>query len=516
VEINDTKKLVCELLLWNNEVTNGLKGDEKVNFVKRALCSVTRRKSKSFILFAVIFVLGNVIAGAIAIQQSTKNVETNVKKQLGALATVEIDWQNNQDALIQENEMPENLTVDLIKKIGESPYVKYYDYNATGYAETKDLKSATAGSDQVVGMEGFTLKGSNYPNILDVEEKTIHLVDGTVFTQTDIDSGRAVGLISSKVAEENGLSVGDQMVIDMHGNDYNEDGTSKELFKMDLPVEIIGIFEPTKVEVKEEEKKNNDQAMNEQFISLQQINTIYLPNKIVTENMKNFYEKYNQESSNSGDEGVENNEEYYTPVYVLKSPDDVEAFKQEVQPLLPNLYTVKASADQYDKIGGSMKKMAKISGYVVVIAVLATLLIISLVVLLFMRDRKHELGIYLSLGDKRSHVMGQIVIEMLLISGIALLLSLITGNYLGKIVSESLLNSDLLTNSGNQLDMMYDMGTLSNMVDVTTEDIVNAYKVSFSLGYIVTYLVVGLGTVLLSAILPLAYIIRLNPKKIMM
>lgn len=202
-------------------------------------------------------------------------------------------------------------------------------------------------------------------------------------------------------------------------------------------------------------------------------------------------------------------------MYVLKSPDEVEAFKQETQPLLPKLYTVKASTDQYEQIGGSMKKMSQISGYVVMIAVIATLLIISLVVLLFMRDRKHELGIYLSLGDKRSHVMGQIIIEMLIISGIALILSLITGNFLGKMVSESLLNSDLLNNSNDQMNMFMGFDGLGT-TELTTDDIMNAYEVKFSLGYIVTYLVVGLGTVLMSAILPLLYIVRLNPKKIMM
>ena len=47
-------------------------------------------------------------------------------------------------------------------------------------------------------------------------------------------------------------------------------------------------------------------------------------------------------------------------------------------------------------------------------------------------------------------------------------------------------------------------------------DVQSAYKVTFSMGYVITYLLLGLGTVLLSAILPLLYILRLNPKKIMM
>ncbi|OJG69011.1 hypothetical protein RV09_GL000410 [Enterococcus moraviensis] len=494
-----------------------LKGDENVNFIKRALCSVTRKKGKSLILFAVIFVLGNVIAGSIAIQQSTQNVEKSVKKQLGAMATVQLDYENNQEEFAKEDLKIDQLKVDLMKKIGESPYVKYYDYNAVSYSQTKDLKSASMDSEESGGMmEGFTLKGSNYHKIVDVEEKNIKVVDGKVFTQEDIDNGKNVGLISSKVAEENGLSVGDQMVMDTRGYDYTESGEEKELFKIDVPIQIIGIFEPTTVEMKDKEsKKEEDQDMNQQFMSLQQLNTVYLPNKTVLEINKDYEDKLKKVAPDSQFVTEEDQEEYYTPIYVLKSPDDVEAFKQETQPLLPKLYTVKASTDQYEQIGGSMKKMSQISGYVVMIAVIATLLIISLVVLLFMRDRKHELGIYLSLGDKRSHVMGQIIIEMLIISGIALILSLITGNFLGKLVSESLLNSDILSTTTNQMDMFMTMDGLGS-TDLTSDDIMNAYEVKFSLGYIITYLVVGLGTVLLAAILPLLYIVRLNPKKIMM
>ncbi|MEI5988713.1 hypothetical protein A5881_000200 [Enterococcus termitis] len=486
-----------------------------MNFMKRALCSVTRKKGKSLILFAVIFVLGNVIAGSIAIQQSTQNVEKSVKKQLGGLATIQLDYENNQEEFAKEDLKIEPLKVDLMKKIGQSSYVKYYDYNAGTMVQTKDLKSATLDSDQSGAMmEGLSLKGSNYHKILDVEENRIKIVEGKVFTQEDIDNGKNVGLISSKVADENGLSVGDQMVMDSRGYDYSDEGGQKEIFKIDIPIQIIGIFEPTTVEMKDKEEKK-EQDMNQQYMSLQQINTVYVPNKTVLEINKDYLEKLKKVDPESPFISDDDEGEYYTPVYVLNSPDDVEAFKQETQPLLPKLYTVNASTDQYEQIGGSMKKMSQISGYVVLIAVIATLLIISLVVLLFMRDRKHELGIYLSLGDKRSHVMGQIIIEMLIISGIALILSLITGNFLGKMVSESLLNSDILSSTNDQMNMFIGFDGLGS-TELTTDDIMNAYEVKFSLGYIITYLVVGLGTVLLAAILPLLYIVRLNPKKIMM
>lgn len=490
-----------------------------MNFIKRALCSVTRKKGKSLILFAVIFVLGNVIAGAIAIQQSTQNVEKNIKRELGGIATIEIDYEDNQDELMDPEFVPENLKPDLINKIGKSPYVKYYDYNSLGWATTEKLKAAKieqSGDEGVIFSEQnqFSLKGSNFNKVLDLEEKKIQLVDGSTFTQEDIDKGTNNVLISTKVAEANGLSVGDQMIIDYCSFDYNTENEAKKLYSIDVPVKIIGIFEPTTVELKDKNSEQNEQQkMNQQYLSMEQMNTIYMTNQEVDDINKQIMEKDAKERS----EDIGQMENIYVPTYVLKSPVDVDAFKQETEPLLPKMYKVSASTDQYDQVGGSMNKMAKISGYVVFIAVFAALLIISLVVLLFMRDRKHELGIYLSLGDKKSHVMGQIIIEMLLISGLALVLSLITGNFLGKAVSESLLNSDLLSSAQSQTDMMYyGVSNSLGMNDLTSQEILNAYEVKFSLAYIISYLLVGLGTVLLSAVLPLIYIVRLNPKKIMM
>ena len=501
-----------------------------MNFFKRALYSVARRKGKSILLFAVIFVLGNVIAGAIAIQQSTQNVEKNVKKELGGLATIEMDYENNQDAFMSEDFKMEYLSEDLINQVGASSYVKYYDYNVTTWVETKKLKAVSmndtsssdgASEEVMVGeTQSFNLKGSHYPEILDIKENTIRLTDGRTFTQDEIDSGSAVAVISSGLAEKNGLSIGDQMVIDWTAYDYSGEGTQEELFKTDVPVEVIGIFEPVTVEFSadssDEDSGSNGMLTQDQYLSTEQMNTIYMTNQSVIEANASYQEKYVEKHPEEAEFMPAEGENYYVPVYVLKNADDVEAFREETLPLIPKYYTVRASADQYDQIAGSLSSLSKISGYVVTIAVAATLLIISLVVLLFMRDRKHELGIYLSLGDKRGHVMGQIIIEMVIISGIALVLSLITGNFLGKVVSDTLLNSEMLSNNSMNDMMYYVGGDALGQTSLTNADVMSSYKVEFSLGYIITYLVVGLGTTLLAAIVPLLYILRLDPKKIMM
>ncbi|WP_332401075.1 hypothetical protein [Pseudolactococcus laudensis] len=112
---------------------------------------MTRQKSKSMILFAVIFVLGNILAGSVIIQQSTQNVEKTTKEQMGAIATVGIDWSNPKNQKVIEQMTADEysaLTEKIIQKIADSPYVKNYDYSEqTGY-NSKLLKPYDPAADK--------------------------------------------------------------------------------------------------------------------------------------------------------------------------------------------------------------------------------------------------------------------------------------------------------------------------------------------------------------------------------
>ncbi|MBO0422915.1 ABC transporter permease [Enterococcus plantarum] len=495
-----------------------------MNYWNRALCSVTRRKGKSIILFAVIFILGNVIAGSIAIQQSTANVEKKIKHDLGATVSVELDYQKMMDE--GQSFSPSTLKVEDVKKLGQSSYVKEFDYNVKTNFFVKKIKTYEMENATTMGgmPKMLSIKGNNLLEPLDFKDKKVNLVEGRTFKQDEINNGKDVAIISKKLAEENGFNVGDKVVLDSLIMDYKQDGSTEELASQDHPVEIIGIFEPTSVEKKKSDGKDQ-KGFEEQFMETEQFNTVYMPNDAVMNINKIEFEKGksllpDHYKKADGTDMTQEDMDQITPIYVLKSPEDVEAFKEESKSMIPEGYKVTASTDQYDEVGGTFKKMSQISGYVVILAIGATLLIISLVVILFLRDRKHELGIYLSLGETRAKVMQQILIELLLISLIAMCLSLVTGNLLGKMVSESLIASDAFSQTSNAASngaaMTIGGGSGVNMSSLTTEDVSSAYEVKFSISYIVTFLIAGLSTVLLSAILPLTYVLRLNPKKIMM
>jgi putative ABC transport system permease protein len=250
-----------------------------MKFWQRALKSVTRRKGRSFILFLVIFILGNVIAGAVAIQQSTENVEKETKKQMGSQATVEMDYERfdkDQQKNPEKFEGDEWFTPPTMKEleaIGKLPYVKYYDMSISSYIGTNKFKGYTPedGGSISYGMGAkyaINIKGVNRKEVVDLEEGIIKLESGETFTDKAIKEGENTVLISREVAEANNLSVGDQVAIDVTGevmsteivDEDSEEPATPEVETFDFPVKVGGIFSVVK---KENKEKSKDEGMGE-------------------------------------------------------------------------------------------------------------------------------------------------------------------------------------------------------------------------------------------------------------
>lgn len=509
-----------------------------MNFFKRGLASVTRRKGKSLILFAVIFILGNVMAGAIAIDQGTKSVETTIKKKLGSVAKIILDYDKLNKESNDSVEIVEP-TKKTLEDIGKLEQVNYYDYSIQSYLNTEKFKGAQSDNENMMMGDGetssFSFKGVNYNEVLDIKNNIIKLKDGRVFEKDEIEKGKNVILISEEVAKANNLQVGDKATIDyvtFGGISIAEDGTETKLdqAKKDFQMEVIGIFNVIQSEKKQSNKNDNsDTAMMNESNYMERVNTVYSSNNYVKKVSTEFsLLDYEQNPENYGDMTKEefekqmNENDYGTATYTLKSPEVAEDFRIEANKILEqnkNKFSkVLVSTDQYEQVAGPVKGMSKISKLVLIISVLASILIITLVTILFLRDRKHELGIYLSLGEKRSKVIGQIVLEVVVVAFIAITISVFTGNMLAKGFSNSLIQTQKTEEangySGYDQDT-WEYAQLSNS-NVSEEDVIDAYNISLNPTYILLFYVVGIGVVLVSTVAPLIYIMRLNPKKIMM
>ena len=336
------------------------------------------------------------------------------------------------------------------------------------------------------------------------------MVEGRAFTEEEVTKGKAVTLISKELSDLNQLSVGDTATFTNYIVDYEK---NEKKSQTDYPLEIVGIYQnkSTQKKVGKTDESSDADRWNQAYQEQTAINQIYVPNKIVEETRR---EQAEANTSEVSEEELSESIGIGEPLYVLKNPEDLEKFKQEAQALLPKHYIAYASSDNYDNIAGPVKSMSKIAGYVLIAAVSASVMVITLVVLLFLRDRKHELGIYLSLGEAKVKVVLQALVEVFIIALVALSLSVVSGNVLAKGLSNTLIQSQI-EQQKNDNGVSY-VG-LDELNDSTTiDDVVEEYDVRLTPSYVVLMYVIGLGTVLVATIVPTTYIVRLNPKRIMM
>ncbi|GBU10907.1 ABC transporter permease [Erysipelotrichaceae bacterium] len=487
-----------------------------MNFMKRALLSITRKKGKSLILFLLIFILGNVIAGAISVQQATLKSEQKIKKSMGAVASITIDKEKMEEDATSKIK---SLTPEIMRKIGENPRVKYYDFSEGSQVTSRQLEQyhATEG-ESWDRPPNFSLNGGEQPIFLDLFEKKVEFDtsygQGRTFTEAELKNGAHVTIMRSELAEVNNIRVGDMVKL-ANIISENEMRTHEMLDDMnvyasrDLDLEVIGIVKSTKATGPKsgETKKINEYMKN--MDEQQKINMFYVSNAI-TERENDFSREKLAEildEENLNWLGYKQ----YTPTYILNEPEDVDAFKIEVAVYLPEFYSIHGTTDSFDSIAGAILTMRALSTSTLYIAIGATLLIMSLIIILFLRDRKHELGIYLSLGESKPKVMSQILSEVLLIAILSMSCALISGNSIAQSVSKGMLENQL--SAETEKNDGYRPGYETNMSD---EDISASYEIKMDGSYIVLFYGIGIVTIGLSTASSLVYILRLNPKKIML
>lgn len=512
-----------------------------MSFLKRAWLSITRRTGKSLLLLLIVLILGNAIAGAISIQQASANVEKKIKSDMGAAATIRLDYEEYEKLWQQYQDNPESMptidppTPELMQTIGSSPYVKYYDYSTSNGAGSETVEKFTPQFlQEQQGMGGgdwdkyyaFSLRGVQYHKVLSIEEGRLNLVGGRVFTEEEITQGASVAIISKKLADANQINLNDTIVLSSFVMDYeNVDantGMPAVVNQLDYPIKVIGFVEPNTAPKTPNQSGNREgDKYTEAFMEQQTANTMYLPNGFII----NFNKQQllaSMEANPKQYEGVDEsafNQTWYEPVYILNDPGDLERFKEETTPLLPELYMVATTADNYKDIAAPVEQTTKMANYILIVAVIASILIVTLVVLLFLRDRKHELGVYLSLGEKKGKVVSQIVAEVLIIALLGITLSVFTGNLVASGLSSSMIQAQMEKEAQNN---PWERGMSMNNVDdymstnLTMQDVVSAYEIRLTPTYILVFFLVSLGTIALSTLVPMIYIVRLNPRKILM
>ncbi|MFJ8414232.1 ABC transporter permease [Bacillus paramycoides] len=473
-----------------------------MNFMKRAILSMKKRVGTSLILMAVFLIVTNLVLAGFTIQNASKKAADAARKKLGADVTLSLDFDKLGQQARETGEMPNppKLNTKEADQLAKSKYVKDYNYisNTFGISDGLKLVGASEGEEEGKGKTGMAAVRGGSSSGTEIDMNASFMIEGVRKTalQESFKNGKSkiidgkpiteqmkdqnVALMEKRLAELNNLKVGDKVKM--------QSGDKKET----LEVEIIGIYE------------TNEQAMGQQAPPIMDpANKLYMPHST----MKKL----------EVDQGISS----VQVVYFLKDPQNIEAFKKEAKKsnINFNYYKLDAHDSLYKQMIGPIENISSTSQMIIYIVSIAGAIILGLIIMLSIKGRRKEMGILLSIGEKKWKLMAQFVVEVVCIAILAFGLSITTGAKVSQYIGDNLLSSEVATASeetdiqqNGTVMMSGPGGTLQNQ----KEDPIDKIDVSVTGEDIGKMGGIGLAIAILATLLPALSILRLNPKQILL
>ncbi|MBG9854252.1 ABC transporter permease [Bacillus wiedmannii] len=473
-----------------------------MNFMKRAILSMKKRIGTSLILMAVFLIVTNLVLSGFTIQNASKKAADAARKKLGADVTLGLDFDKLGQQARETGEMPNlpKLNTKEADQLADSKYVNDYNYIGSTFGISDGLKlvGASEGEEGGKGKAGMAAVRGGSSSGTEIDMNASFMIEGGRKTalQESFKNGKSkiidgkpiteqmkdqnVALMEKRLAELNNLKVGDKVKV--------QSGDKKET----LEIEIIGIYE------------TNEQAMGQQAPPIMDpANKLYMPHST----MKKL----------EVDQGISS----VQVVYFLNDPQYIDAFKKEAKKsnIDFNYYKLDAHDSLYKQMIGPIENISSTSQMIIYIVSIAGAIILGLIIMLSIKGRRKEMGILLSIGEKKWKLMAQFVVEVVCVAILAFGLSITTGAKVSQYIGDHLLSSEIATaneetdTTRNSTVMMSGSGsTLQNQ----KEDPIDKIDVSVTGEDVGKMGGIGLAIAIIATLLPALSILRLNPKQILL
>ncbi|MCL1788877.1 MAG: ABC transporter permease [Oscillospiraceae bacterium] len=453
----------------------------------------------------------------------------------------------------------EHLTSDLIEELGALPTVVFYDYSASAGLTSKEIKKYYTpeyenSNNFYAPPEGesdyFNLHGSMSGDILDIKMGLIELVDGDTLSDSKPTAGDYEVLVSKQFAEKNSLQVGSTFsleneifVYQKFDDEFAEEdvvsiarGGSRIIHEyaagdgeytgpevadtLEFDFTVVGIYEPNIPPAAPDADE-----WNTVYMEVERRNRIYTLNNAIKE-INEFIFTENKHYNPDDYAGLDEPQEYLQPIFAFQNNEGLNQFADTIEEMFGEYYWIIDNELDYDGIVTPLKNMSLLANIILYEGIGASLIILSLLVTLFLRDRRGEIGTYLALGERKRRIVAQVLVEVMLVSVIGITASLFTGNALSSQLSNSMIDRQVQSQQERENNRRnapptynYESNTLKQAgygAEITLEKLADNYKVTLGKNIIIIFYAGGIMTVLLSTLIPIMYVLRLNPRKILM
>ena len=415
-----------------------------MSIFNRAYLYIIRKKVRNSILFFIVTLISLFLLSGSILNTTVGTISKNLYKDVNFGFTIESIDKSNKE-----------IEKDTLKKINEVAGVNQKNYLYAKSVNVVDKKVVQENQNititeemknksNLVMMNGITSTKNN----IDFKSEVLKLEKGRHIEENDQNKI----LVHEKFASMNNLNLGDKIKLEQNGKT--------------VEFEVVGIFSG--------EKTNNFEGLSSDFIE----NTVYTD--------YNSSQKLLDYSSNNKVTSVE---------YGVNNPTELDDIIKNVESLEINNISVSKSNKNYELVTSSVESITKLTNMIRIGSVIVGVVILSLVLMFWIRERLYEIGVLLSLGISKINLILQFVVETLMVTIFGFLSALGLEFILLKYLS-------------------------SNNTKVFSEDLPKIIsdeltKISINGSNIIGVIIVMITIVIISVVVALLPILKTKPKKIL-
>lgn len=456
--------------------------------IKRAWYYVTRKKSKSLLMFLILFGIATASISGVAIKKATVDAREQINKSINASFQLERNIENNRGI---GHRGFGNVPASAIDQIRALPNITKYNARITGEAELVDLKKVKLENPRMQYDGSFT---DIYKDFVDLVGNTDSSLDNKFISGVlTLTEGRHITkedthkvLVHEEFAKLNNLKLNDKFYVQK--SELASVPALKGGSKEKIALEIVGLFSGSN---KNSATIDAELIENNIITDVETIKTLtgYDDQTIVYQDAR-FYVNDPKELPN-----------------VLKKVSDL--------PIDWENYNILKSENAYPALIGSLDSMDGLINKMLIGVVVISAIILSLVLAFWINGRIHETGVLLSLGMSKINIITQYVVELLFIAVLSFGLSYFSGQAIAQSIGDSMVQQ---AGEESTMSLQQGFGGMQLGADAETSTVsktLDSIDVSITLaemGYV--WLLGGL-IILISVCISSIFIIRLKPKEIL-
>ena len=355
-----------------------------MKFYQLAFRYLCRKKSKTFILLLVLLFINSMILGSYMILHATEDSRITMQEKMGTKAVLEV---KGSDRFITENEVREIRDMDGVISVNRMADSAVYpvNFNPITNSDSEDennWKVTLLSYDELERDSAFS-------------DLRYRLMKGDMITE---GSGKGA-VINFALADANGLEIGDEMEVG------TETGSV-------INVKIIGVF------VAGSERNQMD--------TLPAVNRI--ENQIFIDN-----ESYTGLFDNAG---------YRKIAVYTKKPDQVDVLVQELKDFLGSRVEITTDDILYRQLEVPLNRIVRVMKFMLVFTLAAGVTITSILLCMWMRSRKREIAVFISMGKKKTDILMQVFMETAAVFCLSVFGACVIGSGMAGIMKELLMEEN--------------------------------------------------------------------------